>query len=161
MSFPKAANDAHNDGIIVEENDFEVDLDSHYPTGLIPRIHCLALSKVTPSAYAQKLVIGEADIEFNKQYENILHLLSEITLGDGLVSKYILFTMMARTRMEESAQLVGKMITNVFRTQNIQFYSKDEGSELISFSELLSKLVSILLPKTQYLELNLKNLQEN
>nr|CAD7432938.1 unnamed protein product [Timema monikensis] len=123
------------------------------PGSLVPRIHCIAIRKITQynpllSPMSQNL---DAVFESAKSVHDDLHLvLTQVLLGDTLAADYLLCHLISSVYQRIDMLALGKLSLNI---KNIPTCS--------NYIDKLYDILQLLLPKSRYLPMSLDNLNQH
>nr|CAD7410648.1 unnamed protein product [Timema poppensis] len=136
-----------------EGDTMDVESSEHnLPGSLVPRIHCVAIRKITqynPLLFTMSQNL-DAVFESAKSVHDDLHLvLTQVLLGDTLAADYLLCHLISSVYQRMDMLALGKLSLNI---KNIPTCS--------NYIDKLYDILQLLLPKSQYLPMSLDNLNQ-
>jgi len=133
------------------------EIKAHSPPGsLIPRLHCLHIKEIDGSENFKLDPFSTADeakyknvsnnIEFHQK--NLLHVLTEATLGDSLLAEYLLCNLVSRVvNFDINNSPVGKIVLNITNAPS-------------NYGVFLAKFLDKLVPRLFHFHMSLSNMNK-
>nr|CAD7594676.1 unnamed protein product [Timema genevievae] len=142
--------------LVEETGDDMMDVETsahNLPGSLVPRIHCIAVRKITHYNPLLSTILQDSDAVFEsaKSVHDDLHLvLTQVLLGDTLAADYLLCHLISSVYQRIDMLALGKLSLNI---KNIPTCS--------NYIDKLYDILQLLLPKSQYLPMSLDNLNQH